>query len=184
MISKYSFKLDISALKMADIIEIIKCNVCDCVLASPIMLPCGYSICRKHFVNENQLVNCHGCKMEHKLVKSECYQNKTLEKFIERKIQDLDFGKIHKRAMRICKELENLINQANFVNYDPKYLFKSLIDEMRSSINQKREDLKAEIDEKAESLIFQVCICSKHFIKFFLLFLISVLNSLLYLILR
>lgn len=141
-------------------IDILKCAVCGFCLESPMLLPCGESICKVHIKSDTKEIFCNTCQKNH-LISGGLYPNKAIEKFLERKIQQLNFGETHNKATKNCQEIEELLNKANFTNFDAKYQLDQASSDFRKRILEKSDELKAKIDEEANKLLQEVHLYKK-----------------------
>lgn len=69
----------------------LNCTICLNKLKTPVLLPCGHSICKHHQENERQ-VTCKQCNENHEVPPKGFTQNKSLEYLIERDIETMAKG--------------------------------------------------------------------------------------------
>lgn len=64
---------------------LLQCSNCAKILESPVLLPCGDSVCKKHTTNEsNEAILCLKCEIEHPLhANVEFLPNNALAEIIE-----------------------------------------------------------------------------------------------------
>jgi hypothetical protein len=108
---------------------------------SPVFLPCGDSICKKHTIDCQGRIWCHKCELEHLIpMKGEFPPNKELAGIIDSQIAEFEFGKEHKEAKQSCEKLEDLIHKiSNFLN-DPYNFTYEAIEYLKSVVQLKGEE--------------------------------------------
>ncbi len=87
---------------MNKIPSIINCVNCRNVLTSPILLPCGHSVCKHHIDKDKtkQSCMCNQCGVRHS--KCKFYPNKALSDLIDTQLGSIDFGQTYKEATKSC----------------------------------------------------------------------------------
>jgi hypothetical protein len=139
---------------MHKISNAIKCENCRHILESPVFLPCGHSICKKHSTGVKETVICNTCEIEHELPKNGSFPlNLGLAKIIDSQIGSLDLGKEHKEAKKTCKKLEDLLKKFEDTLNDPYNFTHEAIEYLKSVVQLKGEEMKMEIDEKMNRCI-------------------------------
>jgi hypothetical protein len=135
------------------------CSFCSKILKDPIILPCGDDICNEHLsekaVLKQKKIKCNTCQKEYQiknkknfrscnqlkmLIESQCYLSEEetgLKLDLEASIRK--FYKCYDEFTRNKTQLESEV----LIHFD----------EMRSKINEHREDLKKQIDDIALKLI-------------------------------
>lgn len=77
---------------MEFILNIIKCPICEFTFKSPIILPCGHSICKWHADdNDDKSIKCMKCFEEHSIPSNGFPQNETLIDLIDAEIELLPY---------------------------------------------------------------------------------------------
>lgn len=138
---------------MEKILNAAKCIECGHVLQSPIILPCGISICLAHIgdhltEHSTEEYPCVSCGLAHSIPAGGFTPNHTCELLI-----DSYFGERHHRAFAACQTLANTIDtfDAMQTNLDALLIGKS-IGELREKVRTKAHQLKCDIDERAQML--------------------------------
>lgn len=107
---------------MDELFDAIKCVNCRNVLNSPVILPCGCSICQKHTHDliTGSPILCSLCEIEHTLPPNGYFTPNTyLEQILEAKIGSLNFGQEHIKAKQSCSRLDELLTQIEQILNDP-----------------------------------------------------------------
>jgi hypothetical protein len=132
----------------------IKCGNCKNVLESPVLLPCGDSICKKHTINFQEPILCYTCGIEHPIpAKTGFLPNKALAGIIDAKINDLDFGNDHKEAQLSCEQFDDILTKIdNFLN-DPFNFTYEAIDFLKNVVQLKGEEMIFNINETMDRFI-------------------------------
>lgn len=135
----------------------IRCVWCNGKLEKPVLLPCGESICEVHSkrtsADSNRAFYCAVCDASHEIPDNGFARNKAIERIILSNIDSLNFGKDYQLAVDSCKQLESHIKSLEFLTKDPVYFIKNSICELKNQVELKREQLKLEVDKKAEELL-------------------------------
>ena len=156
---------------METIDNIIKCNLCSNILAEPIILPCGTTICKKHvdeLLSNNEVeIYCYSCNAKHHISKNVTYPpNKVADALIKKRFDKLDFADFGEEYNNAQKALLSL--KLAYENYEKKRthpdtfvteFFNNLIRE----IDVKRDELKEKIDKLSDTLIEDLRIYKKRF---------------------
>lgn len=139
---------------MDKILSAVKCVNCQVVLNSPVLLPCGHSICKSHVQpSSKSAIKCKQCGVDHTSPNEGFPNNQALAEIISTQVQSLDFGKIHQQAQESCRELQLNVKNAKTLIDDPNYYINDVIEELKNDVFLKREQLKLEIDQESEKLI-------------------------------
>jgi hypothetical protein len=143
---------------MDKISDAIKCVNCRNVLHSPVILPCGCSVCKKHVelrieLNEPTILCCP-CEIDHPLpTNGEFPTNTGLAKIVDAKISALDFGKVHTKAKHLCTRLDEILNDIGNVLKDPFYFTYEAIDYFKNEAQIKVEEMKLKLDNDLARLL-------------------------------
>lgn len=139
----------------------IKCNQCKKILEDPIILPCGESVCKKHICFEAKTFCCYECGDFHPI--SSLIPNKAFAKILKTEIDQLDFGQEYTDAVNSCNILKDALRDIHLLKNDPYFYIRNIIDDMKTDIELKREELKMKVDEKVNSLINELEIYDSNF---------------------
>lgn len=139
---------------MNKIQEAIKCLMCDQQLETPILLPCGHAICKKHNINTPN-VYCSEC--DKLFLSADFPQVHQLEDLIEKaKIASIDFGPQHQKAKHGCQMVRNCLNQiSDFTNHTDAHI-QQTISELRNRVLLKSEKFRNKIDNITEKLLSEL----------------------------
>lgn len=140
---------------MEKISNAIKCVNCGLILKSPVLLPCGHSIC-KHHAEKNyaqKQINCLKCGRYHTLTKDGLPENESLTEIIATQVHAIDLGEAYKFAKKNFENFEDFIKHVDLVLADPSFQTCEEIDYMKNKVLLKREELKLQIDQETDKLI-------------------------------
>lgn len=146
---------------MEKILLAAKCLLCDQILKTPVLLPCGISVCQSH-ITEHQNASsedtdgddqfpCPSCTTSHRIPPDTGFiVNHTCEILI-----DTYFGEKHERAVNACHQLVTLIDEFDTLQGDvaENAFIEKSIGELRQSVLTRAELLKNEIDERASEIV-------------------------------
>ena len=134
--------------------SIIKCVNCESILSSPVLLPCGHSVCKKH-TNEdvNSSIRCGNCGEDHSIPPKSFPEIKALSMLIDAEIEKLDFGQFYHNAKYACKNLNNLHVEIESLLKDPIFSIYEQISDLKNKIEIKREEFKLQIDKETDRLM-------------------------------
>jgi hypothetical protein len=136
---------------LLELLETIKCANCRIFLVSPVFLPCGHAICKKHtVVIKDAVLLCHKCGTEHQILANGSFpQNEPLTRLIEDQITNLDLGKVQRNDVnQTCLQLDDLLTSIEHILNDPYNFVYEAIDHLKNVVQLKGEVAKFEIDNK------------------------------------
>jgi hypothetical protein len=132
----------------------IKCVNCRQALNSPVLLPCGCSLCKKHTIDVKGPITCYSCEIDHPVPPNGGFpHNKALDDIIDAQICNLDFGKEHQEAKHSCENLDELLSKIEELINDPSNFTYEAIGCLKSVVQLKGEEMKMKIDEKMTNFI-------------------------------
>jgi hypothetical protein len=146
---------------MEEIEDSIKCSECNRVLETPILLPCGDSICQKHIINADHKEYC--CRLCHTIIRTQERVfpiNKALAKIINTRIQKIKLTSEYEYAYSSCKKLKRVVDDFNLLRQKPYHFIDQVIEPLVAETNVIREDFKRKIDAKADELVDKVRVYS------------------------
>lgn len=136
------------------------CNICNAILKEPVILPCGHTICKLHEIDrrvkseqETHSLHCRICNLSHSIPMNGFPSNRAIETLLHRKLQSIDLGDEHAKALKYCKEFENALNKIRQAKQDPEMEIHSIIADLKNKIDLNREERKKKIDDEAQLLI-------------------------------
>lgn len=142
---------------MKKVLQTVQCTHCNLISQSPLLLPCGKSVCRKHLTDITTITTkthefyCHGCQVRHAIPPDGFTANDACELLIA-----THFGERHQAALNACHKLEACIVDLDTLQSDPAYRVRELIGEMRREVEVRRDELKSELDERARVMICEL----------------------------
>lgn len=141
---------------MDKISKALKCAECRQIIQSPVILPCGLSVCKHHTESKSKFF-CMSCADEHTTPANGCFpSNKALEEMIAAEIQELDLGKEHKLALDLCNKLNETIEKLSNAYENPELYIHEKMSTLKNKVDLKRELLKLEIDAMADKMIEKI----------------------------
>lgn len=130
------------------ILSSFQCIYCQKTFVSPIILPCGLTICQAHTSNEMNFA-CLGCEKPHVKPEQGFPPNKALESLIESANQVNSNDQEHLKGMALCEKLKSEIDKFDLIMRDPHSFIHDHVAAFRNLVDLKRESFKLAIDEYA-----------------------------------
>jgi hypothetical protein len=141
---------------MEDFQASLKCAICKNILDTPVLLPCGNSICKKHVSQEMKEYDCPLCADLHQIPAGGFYPIKALEKQLRAHVQCLSIPSEYETALKSVKSFEKQFEELKQFHQDPYFYVEKVIGNLKSETDLMREKLKVSIDEKANEVIKQL----------------------------
>lgn len=140
---------------MEKLFKAVTCVTCQSILSSPVILPCGHSICKYHIPVDAALIRCGKCGLEHAIpaAPDSFPENEALAEIISTNLHKLKLGKAHEQAKTECDIFETSIEFFESVLADPLHHMNEEIAEMRNQVLLKSEELKLKIDQETDKLL-------------------------------
>ncbi len=109
-------------MKIEEFHELFNCSLCKKLLENPIILPCGESLCKKD-LNEllkpgDDKLKCPFCQKEHMQPYEGFPNDKRMQKMIDLKVNQLDFGPIYNNCKKALKGLTEQFNELDLLKHD------------------------------------------------------------------
>ena len=123
--------------------KVITCVNCYSILDSPVVLPCGHSICKKHANQTEKNTSCGMCGIDH-LTPSIGFTEDIILGYIT-KCQIAYFDEEKKKCDNLHQQIDNLLKDPASFTYEE-------INEIRNQIQLKGEGMKKRIDEEMDHL--------------------------------
>ena len=167
--------------KMIDISETMSCAVCSNVLESPLVLPCGHSICKVHLTisltmstsdelsssssqpsdpkkrrtnqEKKTKIFCVKCDTDQEVGENGLPVNKLAEELLSHKLHKIEFCEKYKEATNAFKKLDAFISECELFARDAESEIADTIGDIKRRVDLCREQLKARIDHNALELI-------------------------------
>lgn len=131
--------------------DAIKCSNCKERLKSPVLMPCGHSICNHH-VTEPPIL-CLKCNAFFGIPLNGFPIGKSLEILLELNIEYINLGKDYFSISDNCKLFGDLLDRFDKIKNDPETRIKEEISEIKNKVDLRREELKQEIDKESLEMI-------------------------------
>ena len=130
---------------------------CDKYLKEPVILPCGFSICKQHIhdlvSNKNEYFRCNSCQQDHSSTQE--YQlNLTLKHLITEENSHLNGNLLEMR--KLLDSFEKTLDEIKIIQNDPANYLYEYVNEQKRKIELQREELKLQIDKISEELIKKI----------------------------
>jgi hypothetical protein len=142
---------------------VLTCSWCNYILASPVILPCGETVCGHHETHFKDLGDkstdwlCQICKQVHRLSASQHFvANKVVKNLLENEIENLNFGDDYTKALVNLKELQKELAEFERKIKSPEEVLFDYYNEMRTRADHVREKLIEHIDKCNESTIADI----------------------------
>jgi hypothetical protein len=131
----------------------VKCFHCNNVLESPVLLPCGQSICKFHVDIHQTAFFCLRCDMNHEIPYGGFFPNNSLESILKTKIDKCDLCLEYNQALKSCHKLNQMLDDIDVFKNDPNFYLNELIVGLKKEVEVKRKNLKLKIDREADGII-------------------------------
>jgi len=139
--------------------RLIICKICHETLESPIILPCGRTICSKHLFSEmsNSVFKCDLCDNFHNRTQDKFPVNEELSELVQIcdeyvNLNSIDLGKEYQQAKERCKYLNDLIKESELLIKEPSIYINNHFIKLKNEINSAKEQLIKDIEQKYEQI--------------------------------
>ena len=134
--------------------DILKCNVCNSLLESPVVLPCSETICKKH-VTEIK-IKCKFCNNDHQVPHNGFPSDKRLSKLLSREYYKINFEENHSKAVKSCKDFEKIIDEFKTTIDYPYYKILEYFNNIRKKLDVSKKVAISNIAKKHSILSKEV----------------------------
>jgi primosomal protein N'' len=139
--------------------DLIYCKVCNELFDKPVMLPCGETICSKHEIDfKDARFQCTFCSGQHKLASETDHFpcNKIAQGLLEKQLQELNLGDIHKSAVASLKSLkESVQNFESFGDNAEDYIYEYFA-KLRNQVDLQREAMIQKVNDSSDKLLCEI----------------------------
>ena len=156
-----------------DIKSSLICEYCNKQFDSPVILPCGETICKRDLKDlykedEKHIILCFFCGEEHHVAKRDAFpNNKLITKLIEETNMETDTFSIkrYQRAKKLCMLLKHKVDHLETIQKNPSYYLETFFNQLIREVETKREYCKSLIDTMYENMIKDIdlfrfeCLC-------------------------
>lgn len=146
-----------------DLLTASRCIECHLILSSPVLLPCGNSVCQKHVGSTWTQFFCASCSLNHPVPPDQGFPlNHTLIDFIAQKKKQergppcsisLQNIKTIDKALNACALLDSVLIDFDTLESDPDAYIDECIGLLRKRVTFHQEQLKVEIDRRASKVL-------------------------------
>ncbi len=139
--------------------NLLKCKICTAIFDSPILLPCGETVCKKHLnqVDLFEIVDdrfeCLFCGEEHKIPSNGFPYNKALEQLVQYNLDQIELGDAYKGAKISFENFNLKIETLEKIKIDPGGYINEHFSDIMDEIDARRIKLKSELDYYYDNLI-------------------------------
>ena len=153
----YLFFYIINRMQINQTSFICKYDNCNKYFKEPVILTCGFSICREHIddlvKNNIQNFKCNSCQHDHSSTQNYIL-NMTLKHLITEENSHLKGNLLEMR--KLLDSFEQTLNEIDKIQQDPANYLYEYVNEQKRKIELQREELKLQIDKNAEDLIKKI----------------------------
>ena len=146
-----------------DLSKTFSCNYCHDILSDPVILPCSEPMCKKHVEemkiksnNKSAKINCPFCNKEHITPEKGFPKDIRMAQLIANNFHKMDLGEAHKKAVRSCKELQEMINKMKYLVKEPENFIDEYFNKIINEIDLLREENKQKIDQWHEKCFNEI----------------------------
>jgi hypothetical protein len=123
------------------------------------MIPCGYSICKKHLTNEvlvegsEKLFKCGICQVEHVVPKEGIVINRFIQNALDIKFNTLKLNPVYEECKKVIVEAQSNLAQIEVLDKDPEFFIYNYFEEIKRKVDLRREEFKLKIDISSDDII-------------------------------
>jgi hypothetical protein len=136
----------------SDVKNLLTCEFCSKTFESPVILPCGDTICRKDlrglFVKENEpnVIYCYFCSDEHHIPRQGFPANKIINALLAKNLQSLDLGHKYEKAKANLDLLSAKLNELDQITSGPSDYLASFFQNIQNDMEVSKDRAKIMID--------------------------------------
>lgn len=148
-------------LKIEKINSLFTCTFCNEVFQTPVLLPCGETICQKDLIElqleaSSSTINCCFCYKQHHRPLEGFPVVKRIVDLIELGNDRINFGKTFEYGKNLLKDIDKTIKEFEFIHNDPSYYIYTCLQGLKNQCDIRRENLKLEIDNHFDMLLCEI----------------------------
>lgn len=132
---------------------LLECKSCKNILESPVVFPCGESICKKHLNDTDKEYFCISCQETHIKPSNGFPPNKIAQSLLETRILEFCISEHFQNAHNSCKALEKSFSNFESIQQNPNNYIDLFVDKLKNKIDLKREESKLEFEKATNNLI-------------------------------
>ena len=139
-----------------------KCDLCSEIYITPIILPCGETICEKDleiFFNNSVKFQCTFCQEEHERPQKGFLLNKIVQQLLDLQVSRIDFRKNfskYEKCQTMLKEIADKLDEIYLIETDQDYFIHSHFENIINQVDVQREKLIAEINLYSDETIEKI----------------------------
>lgn len=140
---------------MERISNALKCVNCRLILKSPVLFPCGHSICKYHTdeTKPGSMIKCLKCGRDHMIPVDGFPYIESLAEIIDTQLYAMNLGEAHKKAIKDCDNFDLFVQRVNLFLTNPSFEKFEELNGIKNVVLLKREEFKLKIDLEADKLI-------------------------------
>jgi hypothetical protein len=138
------------------------CSLCNQLLVDPVMIPCGYSICKKHLPDEvlvdgsnasEKSFKCGICQVEHAVPKEGIVINRHIQNALDIEFSTLKLNPVFEECKNVIIEAKSNLAQVEVLDKDPESFLNEYFEDIKRKVDLRREELKLRIDNSSDDII-------------------------------
>ena len=132
------------------------CDLCNQLLADPITLLCGNTVCKNHIQQlliSGSLIGCTLCRKNHTIPEDGFKINKEIQSAFDAEIKKLKSTLEYFECSHKIETVTELLRKFETISKAPSVYINARFEEIKSRVNCRRADIKKEIDKYGDGLI-------------------------------
>ena len=108
-------------MKIEEFHDLFNCQLRKKLLENPVILPCGETLCKKdlgEFITSEDRLRCPFCTKEHLQTSEGFPMDRRIQKMIDLKVNQLDFGPVYNNCKKALKGLTEQFNELDLLKQD------------------------------------------------------------------
>lgn len=144
--------------KVDKIKNLFECDVCLELLAEPVTLACGCTVCKSHLkdISEEERFECESCQEEHSVPKAGFRINKNLQKALNCKLNALKASPIFEECKLQIESVRKSLSKIDQMSDDPELFVYEYFENIKRQVDLRREELKFKIDEYSDEIVVEI----------------------------
>lgn len=143
-------------MKIEEFHDLFNCQLCKKLLENPVILPCGETLCKKdlgEFITSEDRLRCPFCTKEHLQTSEGFPMDRRIQKMIDLKVNQLDFGPVYNNCKKALKGLTEQFNELDLLKQDLNDFILGFYVDLKKEVDLRKDDLKMKIDQYADQII-------------------------------
>jgi hypothetical protein len=148
------------------------CDRCNNFLVDPIVMPCGYIICKNHLnelltnksIEKNTFI-CGICQEEHLIPKNGLIVNNRLQKLFKLELNTLKLSPVFDECTKEIEDARDNMVKVELLEKNAENYIYEYFEDIKRQVDIRREDLKFKIDTYSDEIIKSVEMNQMNLIK-------------------